>query len=75
MTIKIELKEDEALVLFDLIETLKSYARHLALDRVDTYSLDQLQASIGTVLDEAHSPNYPELVAQARKAVRSELAD
>lgn len=69
MTIKIEFQDDEALVLLDLVETLKSFARHLSLERVDTYVLEQLQTSLELALDTGHSPIHPERVLQARKAV------
>lgn len=73
MAVQIELEDDQALVLFELVETLKGQARHLGLGVAETFSLDQLQAAMEPSLMAILSPDYESLLRQAREAIESRV--
>ena len=68
---KLELSDDEALVLFDWLSRVDEANAFAAEDAAEEQVLWTLHGQLETALSEQFRPNYRELVTQARARVKA----
>lgn len=73
MTTTINLDDDVALVLFELLASERIESSLAGLEAAERHALWALQAHLETILVEPFSPNYAELLEKARASVIERL--
>ncbi len=69
MAVQIELDDDAALVLFDLIASHEDLRAAFGLESPEIHALWQLEAALEHALVQPFSPNYAALLAKSRQSL------